>query len=588
MIGLLCLLALVGTAEAQRTRLDWKLHDAGQVRQLITNMGTLWASGTNYPGLIYSEFPPNSLEEHLGEGGIWIGGIVEGDTLVSVSSGWNSSAEFYPGPQAADTIWVVSSGDTVDIPWWGTYRGVSDQDFVTKYSDYNITDQGTHQPMFLDVVQTSYAWASTPYDEVIVLTYNVIPTQNNIEQAYVAFWVDGNVGYRGGDWEFALDDYSEYYADMHLGVSRDAPGGRDGLSISPIGFRIYPPDGVDPQTLNWTFNWYPGQGLGAPPAEDALRYEQMAAGVVMENQARALGSQYIVSFGPLDLAVGDTLTFRVGQSLGEGFDGMMENVDRLDWLVENDFQVPSPPPPPPISVTPAAGQVTLEWKAEPGEVDPEQYQDPNRADSVAQPFEGYRIYKSSWSKTGPWTLLAEFDVAGNAYGSNTGLQYEFTDTGLLNNFEYFYTVTSFSKPDSVTNFPSQESSRNAPAIGVSPGTAPPETVGQVAVVPNPYRGDAGYQSFNPRWERPPDTRARWMEQDRRIQFINLPARCEIRIYTVSGDLVQTLRHESSTQGYEDWNLTSSVGQAISSGIYLFTVEDVENGEVQTGKFVVIK
>jgi hypothetical protein len=36
------------------------------------------------------------------------------------------------------------------------------------------------------------------------------------------------------------------------------------------------------------------------------------------------------------------------------------------------------------------------------------------------------------------------------------------------------------------------------------------------------------------------------------------------------------------------NLTSSVGQAISSGLYLFTVEDKKNGNVQVGKFVIIK
>jgi len=31
-----------------------------------------------------------------------------------------------------------------------------------------------------------------------------------------------------------------------------------------------------------------------------------------------------------------------------------------------------------------------------------------------------------------------------------------------------------------------------------------------------------------------------------------------------------------------------VGQAISSGIYLFTVEDLKTGAAQVGKFVVIK
>ncbi|NIR64170.1 MAG: hypothetical protein GWN00_11325, partial [Aliifodinibius sp.] len=59
-------------------------------------------------------------------------------------------------------------------------------------------------------------------------------------------------------------------------------------------------------------------------------------------------------------------------------------------------------------------------------------------------------------------------------------------------------------------------------------------------------------------------------------------------YTLAGDLVQTLQHNDPVQGYEEWNLTSDVGQAIASGIYLFTVENDETGEVQTGKFVVIK
>jgi len=123
---------------------------------------------------------------------------------------------------------------------------------------------------------------------------------------------------------------------------------------------------------------------------------------------------------------------------------------------------------------------------------------------------------------------------------------------------------------------------------VVPGTAPPSTVGQVAVVPNPYRGDVPYSSYNPPWEKPSGSRPWWMEQDRRIQFINLPRSCDIRIYTLAGDLVNTIYHQDASKGYEDWNLTSSVGQAVSSGLYLFTCEDRTNGQVQVGKFVIIK
>ncbi|NOX38211.1 MAG: hypothetical protein GXO78_11835 [Calditrichaeota bacterium] len=575
----------------QRVSLDWKMHDVGKVRQFVSNIGSLWPTWVlwgSWTGLIYCEFPPNSFEEHVGEGGIWIGAIVGSDTLVSVTTSWNSAVEFYPSAAPWDTIWVVSKNDTVDIPYWPGYVGISDQDFVCRYSDYHVLNIAQHQPLYVDVIQVSYAWSSPPLDEFIVYNFYVIPTRIDLEQVYIAYWLDGNVGYRGQGWDFALDDYSIYFESRHLGVSVDAEGHADGNAFSPIGIRVYPPEGIAEDSLIWTFNWYPGQGMGAPPPQDGLRYQQMSEGIIMQNQTQPIGSQFIVAFGPFNLKVGDTLNFVVGEVLGEGLKGMLANVDRLDWLIGNRFRVPSPPPRPPIRLETRNHEIVLRWDPLPGQVNPETYVDPYRADSVAQPFEGYRVYKSTVSPTGPWTLLAEYDIPDNEFGQNTGLAYEYRDVGLLNNLEYYYSVTAFSKPDTVADFPSQESSINKNVVVAIPGTNPPETVGQVAVVPNPYRGDIAYHAYNPPWERPARTRDRWMEQDRRIQFINLPARCEIRIYTVSGDWVTTIVHEDPHRGYEDWNLTSYVGQAVSSGIYLFTVKDLDTGNVQVGKFVIIK
>ncbi len=73
-----------GRAPAQFAKLDWKLTTVGSVRQVLTNLGTLDKGQTRYPGLIMAEFPPGSTEEHLYQGGLWIGGInPNGDTLVS-------------------------------------------------------------------------------------------------------------------------------------------------------------------------------------------------------------------------------------------------------------------------------------------------------------------------------------------------------------------------------------------------------------------------------------------------------------------------------------------------------------------------
>lgn len=580
---ILFFLIIANAVFAQRTTLDWKLHNVGAVKQVVTNMGTLWRAATDYPGLLYCEYPLNSNEEHIGAGGIWIGAISNGDTLVSSADRYR---EFYPSGAADDTIWVVSKGDTVDIPYWPGYTGVSDQDFICRYSDYNKLDIDNHYPLYLDVIQTSYAWSSSPLDEMIVYTFYIIPTKNDLENVYICYWLDGNVGYRSTGWDFALDDQSHYIPEMNMALAVDPPGGIDGEAISPLGIKVFPPEELDPASIDWTFQWY-GSGEGIPN-DNVKLYQEISSGEIESDQQTNNGSEFILAFGFLNLAVGDTAKFIVGEIVGKGLDGVKKNAAQLDWLVDKKFKVPSPPPIPPLRVETQSHKVILRWDALAGDVNPESYQDPNRADSVAQPFEGYRVYKSTQSSDGPWTLLSEFDIADNEYANNTGLEHEYTDVGLLDYLEYYYTVTAFSKPDTISDFPSQESSINARSQEVVTGTVPPKTVGKVSVVPNPYRGDIAYHNYNPPWEKVPAGR-NWMEQDRKILFINLPGKCRVKIYSLAGDLVITLAvHESASAGYQAWDLTSSVGQAVASGIYLFTVEDLNNGDVQVGKFVIIK
>jgi len=92
---------------------------------------------------------------------------------------------------------------------------------------------------------------------------------------------------------------------------------------------------------------------------------------------------------------------------------------------------------------------------------------------------------------------------------------------------------------------------------------------QIRVVPNPYMGYAN-------WDNGPG--------DRKIQFVNLPAGCTIRIYTLAGELVRTLNNDDD--GSVDWNLLSEAGRGIAAGVYLYNVES-ENGN-HTGKFAVVK
>jgi hypothetical protein len=101
----------------------------------------------------------------------------------------------------------------------------------------------------------------------------------------------------------------------------------------------------------------------------------------------------------------------------------------------------------------------------------------------------------------------------------------------------------------------------------------------VAVVPNPYVAAA-------RWE--PRRLYASGRGERRIFFIHLPQKCTIRIFTLSGEHVKTIEHDSSMlDGSEPWDLTSKDGLDVAPGVYIFHLDAGEIGE-KLGRFALIK
>jgi hypothetical protein len=101
----------------------------------------------------------------------------------------------------------------------------------------------------------------------------------------------------------------------------------------------------------------------------------------------------------------------------------------------------------------------------------------------------------------------------------------------------------------------------------------------IAVVPNPYVGAVSWEPKNP---------FQFGRGERRIYFINLPAQCTIRIYTVRGYLVDTIVHDAPAEnGASAWDLVSKDGMNIAYGVYVYHI-DAPNLGTYVGKFAVIK
>ncbi|MBZ0199095.1 MAG: hypothetical protein K8H86_04445, partial [Ignavibacteriaceae bacterium] len=262
------------------------------------------------------------------------------------------------------------------------------------------------------------------------------------------------------------------------------------------------------------------------------------------------------------------------------------------------YILPAPPLVPVCKVIPEKNKATIYWdKRAEASIDPI---------SGKKDFEGYRIYRTQsgfdlsnkQDVLSSLVLLNEVDSAGNNLGFDTGFEfveldapvtfvgdtvnyyYKYEVNNLLNGWQYLFSVTSFDEGDESNNLNSLESSSLANLNRILPGTPAVEDENvEVGVYPNPYYGSAIWDGSS--------------ERLRKIYFYNLPADCDITVYTLSGDVIKRLSHNSQNAGSEirwfenfssgssqkfaggehAWDLITDNDQAIATGLYLFTVKN---------------
>jgi len=170
--------------------------------------------------------------------------------------------------------------------------------------------------------------------------------------------------------------------------------------------------------------------------------------------------------------------------------------------------------------------------------------------------------------------------------------YQLLDRGVLNGMIYTYAVTAFDQGDTLLGIDRLENNigRGRPTTRVYMANAPPaNSMDRIRVVPNPFMGSSRFNNPNPIETNP------WVN---RVRFINLPADAKITIFTLAGDLVQTIhsgdivyqsRDVSVTgnfTGVAEWDLTTKNNQETVSGVYIYVVES--SAGTHTGKFVIMR
>ena len=359
--------------------------------------------------------------------------------------------------------------------------------------------------------------------------------------------------------------------------------------------------------MNW--RWWTYTPGDVSRDEDTEKYRLMSdlqiddpAGCLLLGQCSPI---QLLSVGPFaTVAHGDSVSFDVAFVGGEDQPALLRNADYAQFAHDLDYRLPSPPPSPRVIVQPGLQHVDLWW-----EDSPESASDPTSPAPGGRDFEGYRVYLGSDAQD--LRRVAQFDLRDTT-GFDTGLEsllapvpmvrdgityrYRYRVDALKDGFRYWGAVTAYDQGDRTIE--SLESALGQNKFVVVPSANASEHTGAY-VFPNPYHVEASWDAG-----RPP--------RDKVVWFGGLPNRCTIRVYTLAGDLVMARAFDGSVYHTENirgiwtpdrnpdtgapalsgasfaWDLISDRGQAIASGLYVWTIQSRNGDAVQRGKLLVIK
>ena len=238
-------------------------------------------------------------------------------------------------------------------------------------------------------------------------------------------------------------------------------------------------------------------------------------------------------------------------------DSLVEILSRANWAFgrttdgKDRFTVPPAFPSPDLTVTSGDQKITLEWE--------------DVASQISD-FIEYRIYRSKG------TYSDEFSLIFATGDSQNPVITQYVDENVVLGNHYYYYVTVAANGPSAHELGYEplfhgilESSPFTnrtlrPAIPLDLGK---ETVEHVLVIPNPWNISSGAYNYGTTADR---------RLNNQLTFVNLPPYCQIRIYTLRGELIFEKMHTDGS-GTDIWYQTTASNQEIASGLYLLHISD---------------
>lgn len=480
-------------------------HNASNIGLFFENRGKLYPRRiTQGPS---GEFPINSTKHYIYRINQFAG--IPGN-VVQARYTTNEEWEAVGGYNLRDSARIAFSDNPI---FWNPELGwpvkdangenliLSDQDSYCVYSDSN----NTVSVLGIQIAQIGYAYGVNFAKNMIFYKYEITNHgSQDLDSFYFSIYFDCDVGNVSGGVPEYLDDRIDFDKEKSLvyffddGISQEWPGGKTGffgtmfittpevngveLGLTDMHYNIYDDDldidsvqyGImssDPDLYNSTL----GPKFFHIGGNPDLHFDDPST-----IPASGLDLLAYLSSGPYTLGRSDTLVFITALVAGETKEELLNAASTAESTVEANFQLPKPPVRPHLSGTEGNMRATLYWD-DIAEYSLDEF-------SGNYDFEGYRLYRSI-DKGINWDLLADYDLV-NSIGENTGLQYSYTDSTIINGFEYWYSITSYDRGDTLVESLESPLGSNTDAINLVSIIPRSNAIGRtpVSVVENVHTG----------------------------------------------------------------------------------------------------
>jgi len=442
------------------------------------------------------------------------------------------------------------------------------------------------------VHQTSFAWNTAFDEDYIILTFELInDTTVAKDSVYFCLYCDFDAGGFESGSEFA-DDRLVLDLDRQAFWFYDADHWSNQWNGLPweLGVVFLETPSVDSVQLgitdwHYTDNWHEPRNI----TNDVQQYWLMSSDSRLKNDPlwpdlfhgdnihiddpnliRASGDTLVVfaSSGPYHMEPYDTLRFITALVAGADSLDMIRNIDRIWEVFGSGYRIKAVPTP---QVTGRAGNGVnqLSWS---NAID-RTYLDPETGTNT---LAGYYIYKTEDSRRLTWTRYDSVAVQFDATSDFNDNAYTWTDSTVNNGYYYSYSVTTYDSSGAECGKALLAAGLNT--VELRPRSDARSDTRKIRAVPNPY-------IISTSWERERLGNIMDGEPIRELAFVNLPPACTIKVYTIDGDLVKTLRHTNGS-GTEYWDLRSDYNQMVATGVYFFYVSSPQGESV--GKLAIVR